>query len=251
MRAHDYRYLIQRWRTVARAAGLKLRPFAQTRDGVDVFHLVTPTLAPVGGMYLSAAIHGDEPASSEALITWAERHARELPRLPLMIFPCLNPSGLVLNTRANEDGIDLNRVFHNDASPVIVALRDLLVGHRFACALMLHEDFDGQGLYLYEVLRKRPYMGEALLAAASGHIAIDLRAKIESRKALRGVIRRRFDAKRFARMGYPEAIYLHLHHADHALTIETPSEFAMEQRVAAHVAIIEECVRRTLGGKSA
>jgi predicted deacylase len=248
MRAHDYPYLVQRWRNVARAAGLKLRAFAQTRDGVDVFYLVTPALAPVGGMYLSAAIHGDEPASSEALITWAERHTRELRRLPLMIFPCLNPWGLVLNTRANEDGIDLNRVFHTDTSPVIVALRNRLVGHRFACALMLHEDFDGQGLYLYEVLRKQPYLGEALLAAAGRHIAFDPRAKIESRKALRGVIRRRFDAKRFARMGYPEAIHLHLHHADHAITIETPSEFAMEQRVAAHVAVIEECVRRTLGG---
>jgi protein MpaA len=247
MRVHDYRFLVERWRAVARKAGLKLRPFAQAR-GHDVFQIVTPALAPAGGMYFSAAIHGDEPASAEALVAWAECHARELARLPLMIFPCLNPHGLVQNTRVNEDGIDLNRVFHTNGSPVVAALKQRLAGYRFACALLLHEDFDGEGIYLYEILRAKPYLGEALLTAANRHIASDPRVKIDGRKSCGGVIRRRFDAERFNRMGYPEAIYLHLHHAEHALTIETPSEFALEQRVAAHVAVIEECMRRVLGG---
>jgi hypothetical protein len=48
-------------------------------------------------------------------------------------------------------------------------------------------------------------------------------------------------------MGYPEAIWLHLHHAARSLTIETPSEFALEKRVAAQVAVIGECVRRACG----
>ena len=249
-RAHDYRELVRRWRAVGRTAGLRLHAFAEG-GGYDVFRLATPALDEAGGIYISAGIHGDEPASSEALIAWAERHATVLARLPLMLFPCLNPWGLVNNTRVNEAGVDLNRVFQNNDAPVIAALKRLIKGHRFALALNLHEDFDGQGLYLYEVQRAQPYWGESLLAAAARIIAIDPRQRIDGRVARAGLIRRRFNQKRFARMGFPEAIYLHQHHADHALTLETPSEFAIEQRVAAQVAIIEECVRRIVPRKRA
>jgi hypothetical protein len=60
------------------------------------------------------------------------------------------------------------------------------------------------------------------------------------------VIRRRFDVKRFTRIGYPEAIWLHLHHSLRAITLETPAEFAIEQRVAAQMAVIDDCVQRVV-----
>ena len=44
-------------------------------------------------------------------------------------------------------------------------------------------------------------------------------------------------------MGYPEAIWLHLYHSLRTFTVETPSEFALEQRVAAHVAVLDEVAR--------
>jgi hypothetical protein len=62
------------------------------------------------------------------------------------------------------------------------------------------------------------------------------------------LIRRTFDRTRFDHIGFPEAIWLHDQHAHRALTVESPSEFALEKRVRAHVAVIEECVRRTLAG---
>ena len=43
-RAHDYKHLVDRWRRVARAAGLRLRPLAQD-DGFDLFYVETPQLA--------------------------------------------------------------------------------------------------------------------------------------------------------------------------------------------------------------
>jgi hypothetical protein len=112
---------------------------------------------------------------------------------------------------------------------------------------MLHEDYDGQGFYLYEIMRARPFWGESLLAAAARHITIDPRKKIDGHKAEGGLIRRRFDRTRFDQIGYPEAIWLHEFHARRALTVESPSEFALDRRVRAHVAVLEECVRR-LGG---
>lgn len=248
-RVHDYRYLVQRWRAVARAAGLRLRQFAET-PAYPLYCLITPSVADGAGIYISAGIHGDEPAGPEGLVTWAERHLDKLRQWPLMLFPCLNPAGLLNNTRANEDGLDLNRLFDKETSLVINALKELLAPHRFALALTLHEDYDAQGAYLYEVQRVPPHWGESLLKVVSRIVPIDPRMRIDGRGARAGLVRRRFDRKRFAAMGYPEAIYLHVHHAVRSLTFETPSEFAIQQRVAAHVAVIEECVRRTLSTQS-
>lgn len=242
-RSHEYPFLIQRWRAVAKRAGLRLEELARAGEA-RVFFIRTRALGKDGGIYISAAIHGDEPASSEGLIAWAEENVGRLGSLPLLIFPCLNPWGLVNNCRYDAGGIDLNRVFHLKTSPVVAALKQIIAPYRFALALTLHEDFDGQGLYIYEVQRERPFWGEDLLEIARPIIAIEGRTKVDGRKAVAGLIRRRFDAKKFEKMGYPEAVWLHVHHAARSLTIETPSEFALDQRVRAQVAIIEACVNR-------
>jgi hypothetical protein len=237
-RAHDYAHLVRRWRAVAKLAGVKLTPFAQAGD-FKLFYLQTSG----AGLYLSAGIHGDEPGASEGLIAWAEKHARELARLPLLIFPCLNPWGLTQNCRLDENGLDLNRAFDRDSVPVTRALRDVLRDRQFAAALTLHEDYDAQGIYLYEVQRERPFWGEALIRAARHVIPIDPRSRVDTSPSLRGVIRRKFDAQIQRRIGgMPEAIYLHRHHARRSITFETPSEFALDKRVAAQVALIEACV---------
>lgn len=243
MRPHHYGALVQRWRAVARTAGVRLRRFAEAGDD-PLFYFQTPALTETGGIYISAAIHGDEPASSEALIVWAEKHAHRLARWPLLLFPCLNPWGLRNNVRLDSAGLDLNRAFHLDDQPVIGALKAVVAPRRFDLAVMLHEDYDGQGFYLYEIKRTLPFWGEDLLAVAGRQIAIDPRKKIDGRNARGGLIRRTFDRTRFDRIGFPEAIWLHDEHARRALTIETPSEFPLEKRVRAHVAVLEECVRR-------
>ena len=242
-RAHDYRHLVERWRAVARKSGVPLRRLVRA-DGYEHFYLRTPALAETGGIYFSAGIHGDEPASTEALVTWAERQGRKLARIPLLLFPCLNPWGLVQNVRLNSQGVDLNRGFHLTDVPVITAVKRIVAGHQFAASMMLHEDYDGQGVYLYEVQRVQPYWGEALLAAARQHVPTDPRLRIDGRKAVNGIHRRRIDRRRFERIGHPEAIWLHWEHSARTFTVETPSEFALERRVAAHVAMIDEIVRR-------
>jgi len=242
-RSHHYRHLVQRWRSVAGSSGLRMRSFAQA--GVDrLVYLQSPALAATGGIYISAAIHGDEAATSEALVIWAEKHASRLAGWPLLIFPCLNPWGLRNNVRLDADGLDLNRAFHLDEHPVIAGLKRVVGQRQFEVAVMLHEDYDGEGFYLYEIQRQRPFWGEDLLRIAARHVPTDPRARIDGRKATVGLIRRRFDRALFERIGFPEAIWLHEFHARRALTLETPSEFALERRVGAHVAVLEECVQR-------
>lgn len=245
-RAHDYRHLIERWRAVARQARVPLRRLLRA-DGYPIFLFRTPALPEAGGIYVSAGIHGDEPAATEGLIAWAEKHVRKLRDWPLFLLPCLNPWGLVGNVRMNAQGLDLNRLFHVQREPMVEAVRAAVAGRQFSAALMLHEDYDAQGVYLYEVQRVPPYWGEALLGAATPHLPIDPRLRIDGRKVMNGLHRRRVDRKRFAAIGYPEAIWLHLEHAQRAFTFETPSEFALERRVAAHVAVLEEMTRRVLG----
>jgi protein MpaA len=241
-RAHDYRHLVERWRAVARKSGLPLRRLA-TVEGFPHFYLTTPALADAGGIYISAGIHGDEAATTEGLITWAEKHVRRLAKLPLILLPCLNAWGLTRNMRCNSEGMDLNRAFHREDVPLISAVRAAVGARQFAAALMLHEDYDAQGVYLYEIQRVQPYWGEALLTAARAHLPTDPRGRIDGRKVASGIHRRRMDWRRFKRIGYPEAIWLHQQHSARTFTVETPSEFALERRVAAQVSMIEETMR--------
>ncbi|MDD5349444.1 MAG: M14 family metallocarboxypeptidase [Chthoniobacteraceae bacterium] len=244
LRCHDYPFLMRRWRKVARAARLEMTAFAEA-DGFPVWRLASSG-ADEGGVYLSAGIHGDEPAATEGLIGWAEQNIPLLRRVPCLVFPCLNPWGLVHNTRTDAEGQDLNRTFQHDGVPHIGALKAYLQTRRFRLALTLHEDFDGRGLYLYELERRVPFWGEDLVEIARPLIPIEGRTLIDGRRATRaGLMRRKLTAAVLRRFpALPEAVYLHLHHTVRTFTFETPSEFALDQRVRVQVALIAECVRR-------
>jgi murein peptide amidase A len=245
-RAHDYRHLVRRWRMIAEKAGLQMRPFA-LESGYRVYFVRRPRMTRRGGIYISAGIHGDEPAGTEALICWAERNVKKLAHLPCLIFPCLNPWGLVNNSRFDEQHRDLNRQFQAEDVGMIRTLKELIARYQFDLALTLHEDYDGQGLYIYEVERAKPFWGESLLDLARPLIPIEGRTTIDGRRSMGGLVRRRINLKRFPML--PEAVYLHLHHAVRTFTFETPSEFGLDQRVAVLLLLIEECIQRTLGGE--
>lgn len=242
-RSHDYRHLVARWRAVARRAGLPLRKLAKD-DGFELYYLETPSLAGNAGLYLSTGIHGDEPAAPEALLQWAEKNAARLAAIPALIFPCLNPWGLRNNVRTDSRGHDLNRMFHLDTQPVVAAVRKITRPHLFQIALAMHEDYDAQGVYLYEVARGRSGIGESLLQCAEKIVPRDPRRTVDTSIAKNGLIRKRVSPAKFADMGYPEAIWLHLFHSENTFTFETPSEAALEIRVRAHIAVLGECVKR-------
>lgn len=240
-RSHDYALLLRGWRAVARAAGLRLESFASAGK-LPICLLRTAAGKDPSTIHLSAGIHGDEPAGPAALLAWAQKNAAQLRTHRFLIFPCLNPWGLLNNSRYDAQGCDLNRTFADKHPPTPVReLLQVIKGERFALSLTLHEDYDATGFYVYEVMRRAPFWGEKLLRQARLHIAIDSRATIDRRRARAGLVRRQFKPERFPAM--PESIYLHRRHSYRTFTMETPSEFGLEQRIAAHVAVIEECVR--------
>jgi protein MpaA len=239
LRAHDYAWLAKRWRALARRAGWRMREFAEA-DGFPVYVVESPRRAGAR-LYLSAGIHGDEPAATEALITWCERRVRALRKREGLIFPCLNPWGLQHNSRNDARGRDLNRGYHRSDVPVIAAQKAILRERSFDAAVMLHEDFDAHGVYLYEIPGARPFWGERLLAAAAKHLPREPRTRVEGRRCRGGLIRTRITPDTLPE--HPEAFCLRFGHTLRSLTFETPSEFSLTARVRAQGAMLDEVLR--------
>ncbi len=108
-RAHDYGHLIRRWRAVAQKRGLRLVPYGSASGYVLYYARPRRSQADRPWIYISAGIHGDEPAATEACLEWVASTTIPLDSVNLMVFPCLNPWGLVINRRTDSEGRDLNR----------------------------------------------------------------------------------------------------------------------------------------------
>ncbi len=87
-------------------------------------------------IYISAGIHGDESAATEGLLAWAERNPELLEKLNFLLFPCLNPWGLISNSRYDSEGRDLNRSYHSSKVPQIALQMALFSDNAFDLALM-------------------------------------------------------------------------------------------------------------------
>lgn len=232
-RVRDYRLLLERWLKVCgRQSRLTMGIFAEA-DGYPL--MVVESAAPVPGtpsLYLSAGIHGDEPAPVEALIRWAEENKTLFGAWNLTIFPCLNPWGLERNIRFDAEGRDLNRFYNSRKLPRITAQLAVIKGRRFDLAACLHEDYDSRGFYLYEISASRPHLGEEICRELSRIMPADNRSKIDGHAARGGLIRRRIRPDMLS--GHPEAFRLHFHHAERTFTLETPSEESLAVRISLH-----------------
>ena len=208
------------------------------------------------GFYLSAGIHGDEISGPVAILEML-RQADFFKGFATTIFPMLNPDGLALGTRGNADGIDLNRDYRNPKSAEIEShLETLKTLPRFDAAMMLHEDFEGIGAYLYELNDSLPPMlGREIIAAMGRHVPIDLRPEIEEVSASGGVLQRKDLILKHGRIeerpDWPEAIYLSVHHTHVCYTTETPLPFPLEQRVQAQIAAVRTLLGALAGNRPA
>jgi murein peptide amidase A len=195
-------------------------------------------------LYLSAGIHGDEISGPLALLEMI-RQPGFFASFDVTMFPILNPDGLARGARTNRDGIDLNRDYRNTRSLEIKGhIETLLTLARFDASVMLHEDYEGIGAYLYELNDTLdPGLGAEIVAAMGLHVPIDVRPEIEGAAARGGVISRRDLIARLGRIEdlpeWPEAIYLAVHHTDVVYTTETPKPFPIQARVKAQIAAVK------------
>jgi hypothetical protein len=223
------------------AKGFRVEQFGEVgRWPLLAFSTTAPEPRP--RIYLSAGIHGDEPAPPLALAELVEAGIFN-GGAEWLICPMLNPSGLEKGTRENRAGIDLNRDYRNTRSPEVLAhIHWLRRQPAFDLTVCLHEDYESVGFYLYEQNPDgRTSLAPALLAAASVHCPVDMSPVIDGREARGGLIHPQGDL--FERELWPEAIYLRANHTRLAYTVETPSSLPLERRVATLKAVVMAAIR--------
>lgn len=192
-------------------------------------------------IYISAGIHGDEPAGPLAALKLLQENNWP-DDLDLWLCPCLNPIGFTLNSRTNVKGIDLNRGYLNPVAEEILAhIAWLERQPKFDLYLCLHEDWEAHGFYLYEQNPdNKPSFAEKIISAVQRVCPIDLSELIEGREASGGIVRPKIQPH--DRPDWPEAFYLITQKARQGYTLEAPSDFPIATRVSALVAAVNAAI---------
>jgi hypothetical protein len=167
----------------------------------------------------------------------------------LSFCPCLNPLGFTANTRENARGIDLNREYLNPLAEEIKAHITWLERQpQFDLCLLMHEDWESHGFYLYEQNPdRRPSLAEPMIDAISEVCPIDPNELIEGRPAQNGIIRPNLEPN--SRPQWPEAFYLITHKTRLSYTLEAPSDYPTSTRVDALVKAIRTAVNTIMAAK--
>lgn len=205
--------------------------------------LAPETSRPAPRTYISTGIHGDEPAGPLAALHLL-RENKWPAKTEIILLPCLNPTGFVLNRRENENGFDLNRQYLDpeaDETRAHIAWLERQSG--FDACLCLHEDWESHGFYLYELnLDDRPSLAEPMVAAVGKVCPVDPSEIIEGRPARHGIIRPSADPR--SRPQWPEAFWLLTHKTRLSYTLEAPSDFPLATRVNALVAGVNTALEK-------
>jgi len=237
----DIRAVLREFATTAMGAGWRGETFFECLDfSLTAWHRSVPSSA--RRIYISAGIHGDEPAAPLTALRLV-RENRWPADAEIVLLPCLNPSGFLANRRENAGGLDLNRDYRHLQSPEIGAHVAWLQSQaNFDLCLSLHEDWESNGFYLYELNpNHRPALAQTMVSAVAPVCPVDLATEIEGREAHGGIIRPNIDPS--TRPLWPESLWLIQNRALQAYTLEAPSDFPLATRVDALTA----AVRAALG----
>lgn len=236
--------LAARFVQAGKTAGFRAERYGKTAAG-PLIALTKRTPGPRPRIYLSAGIHGDEPAPPQALLEMVEA-GRFDTRANWFILPLLNPNGLACGVRENGEGLDLNRDYKDLKSPEIRAHVTWLNRQpRFTVTLSLHEDWESTGYYLYELNpTARPTLADSIIAAVAPICPIDQSPLIDGRESIGGILRPVSDP--LLRENWPESIYLRFQHTTLTYTVESPSALPLTLRIAAHRAALETAITLTV-----
>jgi len=233
--AHPWPNFLPAFRTAAQQTGFMETILAETPDGpVSVW---TRGDNKTRKVYISAGIHGDEPAGPLALLEMMSSDFFT-EDTDWAICPALNPTGLAKQQRENANGCDLNRDYWHHSSAETKAHIDWLKSSSSPdLFLSLHEDWESEGFYFYEINlgEDQPERAKAILESVQPIFLP------EAGKLIDGHIPRSpgwiyHEAEPDLPDGWPEAIYLAKQGCPLSFTFETPSSKKLTDRIKAHIA---------------
>ncbi len=200
-------------------------------------------------IYLSAGMHGDEPAGPLALLELL-RGGFFSEEFHWLICPALNPGGLSVQRRENAEGVDLNRDYWLRSTREVAAHRIWLDAMGAPdLFISLHEDWETSGFYFYEINlgEDDPQRARAIIDATRPWFPPEPGPEIDGHLARApGWIYHA--AEPDLPEGWPEAIYLAKQGCPISFTFETPSRAALASRVAAHAAAVTAAVKFCTNG---
>lgn len=189
--------------------------------------------------YLSAGMHGDEPAGPLAALELLK--AGHFDEGAWLLCPALNPTGLAAGTRDNAEGIDLNRDYLNRRTSEVKAHAAWLESLPAVPRLFqsLHEDWETSGFYFYEInlAEDRPERAAGIFEAVAPWFPPEPSPRIDGHD-IREAGWIYHPAEADLPDDWPEAIFLAKLGCPLSFTYETPSAKELAARVAAHVAAV-------------
>ncbi|MBC8127229.1 MAG: M14 family metallocarboxypeptidase [Gloeobacteraceae cyanobacterium ES-bin-144] len=225
----------------AQAAGFSRTVLVETEAG-PLVAWERPSDGP--RIYLSAGIHGDEPAGPLALLELMNQEFFR-PAIDWAICPALNPTGLAAGSRDNVQGFDLNRDYLlRNLSEVKAHAGWLESKPTPTLFVSLHEDWETSGFYFYEI-----NLGEddatraaAIIEAVRPWFPPECGPEIDGHEPRAdGWIYHAAEAD--VPQGWPEAIFMAKKGCPLSFTFETPSHADLTSRVAAHCAAVRAACR--------
>ncbi|MEK6889960.1 MAG: M14 family metallocarboxypeptidase [Nanoarchaeota archaeon] len=231
MEERSYEYFVNRLKSITHDY-MNLNDIWKTNYGsIYYIHLKSKSENPIK-IFLSAGVHGDEPAGVEAVIRFLEAdNSSLLDYFEFYILPCLNPYGYARNVRWNSDGLDINRTFENNLSMEAVLVKTLLADKQFDLSIDFHEDWEYRGFYLFEISKDNSQLGKEIINKIACKCEIKKEERIDGFINNNGVIK--LDCEEFGERVM--ALYLANNHVQHSITLETPTQWAFDKRVLTHL----------------
>lgn len=198
-------------------------------------------------VYISAGMHGDEPAGPLALLEKMEAGWFS-GDFHWLICPALNPGGLALGTRENRQGRDLNRDYLLQQSlEISTHVRWLSRKPPPSLFISLHEDWETEGFYFYEINlgTDNPQRCGKILESITPSFPPELGQEIDGHEVRApGWIFHCAEAD--LPDSWPEAIWLAKNGCPLSFTFETPSRANLVERTRAHIAGMEAILADTV-----
>lgn len=233
---------------------------AYNSDEYPLYAVNTPAAKPCfKRMFLSAGLHGEEPAAVYALLDFLEKDAPAYSdRMQFTAVPCANPWGFERNIRTNGLGFDLNRHFyHKSPAPECSLIQNFLRKRNtpYVMAADMHETETNyppgegfaaadnpDGFYLYETFfgRVKPLGGKVVNMLEKRSVFITPMKSIYGEKCAHGVITSPPMSHYRGTRNLDEYIQKY---TNHVLTVETPTCLPLSKRISIHRRILNFLAR--------